>query len=57
MTSDCFKHDSILVHTFQWHLKTFIKSIFQSVLKKFFTSLMDLEINTKTEKFSKHYMP
>jgi hypothetical protein len=34
MIPDCLKHDSILVHTFQWHLMKFIESTFESPLKK-----------------------
>jgi hypothetical protein len=34
MISDCLKHDSILVHTFQWHLMKFIENTFESPLKK-----------------------
>jgi acyl carrier protein phosphodiesterase len=36
MVSDCLKHDSILVHTFQWHLMKYIKNTFQSRLKKMY---------------------
>jgi hypothetical protein len=50
MISDCLKHDSILVQTFQWHLMKFIKNTFESPLKKWFTSLMGLQPNTKTKK-------
>jgi hypothetical protein len=32
--SDCLKHASILVHTFQRHLMKFIKNTFESPLKK-----------------------
>jgi hypothetical protein len=38
MISDCLKHDSILVHTFQRHLLKFIENTFQSALKKKFFS-------------------
>jgi hypothetical protein len=34
MISDCLKHDSILVHTFQQHLMKFIQNTFESPLKK-----------------------
>jgi hypothetical protein len=37
MMSDCLKHGSILVHTFQWHLMKFIENTFKSPLKKTFT--------------------
>jgi hypothetical protein len=32
--SDCLMHDSILVHTFQWHVMQFIENTFESPLKK-----------------------
>jgi hypothetical protein len=34
MIPDCLKHDSILVHTLQWHLMKFIENIFESPLRK-----------------------
>jgi hypothetical protein len=34
MMSDCLKHDSILVHTFQGHLMKFTENTFESPLKK-----------------------
>jgi hypothetical protein len=34
MISDCLKHDSSLVHTFQRHLMTFTENTFESPLKK-----------------------
>jgi hypothetical protein len=40
MISDCLKHDSILVHTFQQHLIKFIENTYESPLKKLFASLM-----------------
>jgi hypothetical protein len=50
MTSDCLKHDSILVHTFQWHLMKFFGKHIWINTEKLFTSLMGLQPNTKTEK-------
>jgi hypothetical protein len=35
MISDCLKHDSILVHTFQQHVMKFIQNALESPLKKF----------------------
>jgi hypothetical protein len=32
MMSNCLKHDSILVHTFQWNLMKFIENTFESPL-------------------------
>jgi hypothetical protein len=34
MISDCLKHDSVLVHTFQWHLMKFFENTSESPLKK-----------------------
>jgi hypothetical protein len=34
MVSDCLKHDSILLHTFQQHLMKFIQNTFELPLKK-----------------------
>jgi hypothetical protein len=34
MISECWKHDSILLHKFQWHLMKFVENIFESPLKK-----------------------
>jgi hypothetical protein len=49
MISDCLKHDSILVHTFQQHLMKFIENTFESSMKKMVTSVMGLQPNAKTE--------
>jgi hypothetical protein len=34
MISDCLEHDYILVHTFRWHLMTFIENTFEPPPKK-----------------------
>jgi hypothetical protein len=57
LISDCLKHDSILVHTFQQYLMNLIENSFESPLKKLFTSLMGLQPNKKPKKFTKYYMP
>jgi hypothetical protein len=44
------KHDSILVHTFQWHIMKFTKTHLTRYWKMLFTSLMGLQPNIKTEK-------
>jgi hypothetical protein len=49
MISDCLKHDSILVNTFQQHPKKFVENTLESTLKKKFTSLMGLQPNIKTK--------
>jgi hypothetical protein len=36
--SDCLRHDSILVHTFQWHSMKFVENTFESPLKNWVCS-------------------
>jgi hypothetical protein len=58
MISDCLKHDSILVLTFQRHLKNFIENTFESPLKKIVYFCCGSAAQYKNrKKLTKYYMP
>jgi hypothetical protein len=56
MISDCLKHDSVLVHTFQWRLMKYIENAFQLRLQKnYFCGGSAAQYENK-EKFTKYYV-